>query len=230
MKRHNSVPAAYLRTGYLTIALSLAGNTACAIPPNQQQAPQQNGLYSAAERDAYQSAHEQKDAQVQIKLLDAFLVAYPDSALLPDIYQDYYLAYFSTRDFVHSVAFADKFLSFGDKNDFDSRLSALKTRAAAYSISCDSAFLTLDAYREAKAAATLGLQTLSQWSKPLNLSDEQFATAKVSSAIIFNGESETADARLKNNVPCIPSPEPDPGRFDRMIEQIKQQDQSPRVR
>ena len=230
MKRHNSFPAPYLRTGYLTVALSLAGSMACAIPPNRQQAPQQSVPYTAAEREAYQSAHEQKDAQVQIKLLDAFLVTYPDSALLPDIYQDYYLAYFSTRDFVQSVAFADKFLSFGDKNDFDSRLSALKTRAAAYSISCDSAFLTPDAYREAKAAATLGLQMLSQWPRPLNLSDEQFAAAKVSSAIIFNGESETADARLKNNVPCISSPQPDPGRFDRMIDQIKLQDQSPRVR
>jgi hypothetical protein len=237
MKRHNSVPALYLRIGCLTIALSLAGSMARAIPPHQQQeqAPQQNLTATASERDAYQAAHAQQDAQAQVKMLDAFVVAYPDSTLLADVYQDYYLAYFSTANYVQAVAFADKFLSLADKDkadqaEFDSRLSALKTRAAAYSISCDSALLTPDAYREAKVAATLGLQVLSQWPKPLNLTDEQFAAAKVSSAIIFNGESETADARLKNNIPCISPPQPDPGRFDRMIEQIRQQDQSPRIR
>jgi hypothetical protein len=230
MKRHNSVPVPYLRIGCLTIALVLAGTRACAIPPYQQQAPQRNVTPTAAERDAYQAAHAQQDAQAKVKLLDAFVAAYPDSTLLADVYQDYYLAYFSTANYVQAVAFADKFLSLADKAEFDSRLSALKTRAAAYSISCDSAFLTPDAYREAKVAATLGLQVLGQWPKPLNLTDEQFAAAKVSSAIIFNGESETAEARLKNNIPCISSPQPDPGRFDRMIEQIKQQDQRPRIR
>src|ERR1700680_4696171 len=151
MKRRKSVPVPYHRIGCLTIALVLAGTRARAIPPYQQQAPQQNVTPTAAERDAYQAAHAQQDAQAQVKLLDAFVAAYPDSTLLADIYQDYYLAYFSTANYVQAVAFADKFLSLPDKADkdkaeFDSRLSALKTRAAAYSISCDSAFLTPDAY------------------------------------------------------------------------------------
>jgi hypothetical protein len=224
MKRRKSIVS-----GSLGIVLAMAVGTAWTVPQDQQPSPS----YALAEHDAYQAAHDEKDAPAKIKRLDEFAVKYPDSALMVDIYQDYYLTYFSMMNYVQSVTYADKFLSFGDKLELDSRMLALETRAVAYSMGCDSAFQTPEASVKARDAATQGLQMLSQWKRPESLTDEKFAAAKVSFGMIFNSVAGIAESRLKgDNVVCMPPPPPpDPGRFDRIINDIlSEQRQSPPVR
>ena len=215
--------------GSLGIVLAMAIGTAWAVPQDQQTNPSN----AVSERDAYQAAHDEKDAQARIKRLDEFVLKYPDSALMADVYQDYYLTYFWMMSYVQSMTYADKFLSLGDRLELDARMLALETRAVAYSASCDSALQTPEAAVKAKDAATQGQQTLSQWKKPENLTDEQFAAGKVSFGMIFNSAAGIAESRLKGeNVVCAPPPtQPDPGRFDRVINDIlSEQQKSPRVR
>jgi hypothetical protein len=106
MKWRKSIVSSFLGT-----VLAMAVGTAWAVPQDQQ-----------AERDAYQAAHDEKDPQAKIKQLDEFTAKYPDSALMADVYQDYYLTYFSMMKYVQSVTYADKFLSFGDKRGPGSRM------------------------------------------------------------------------------------------------------------
>jgi hypothetical protein len=224
MKRRKSIVS-----GSVGIVLAMAIGTAWAVP--QDQHPSSSNALS--ERDAYQAAHDETDAQARMKRLDEFVLKYPDSALVADIYQDYYLTYFWMMSYVQSVTYADKFLSFGDKLELDARMLALETRAVAYSASCDSTLQTAEAAVKAKDAATQGQQMLSQWKKPENLTDEQFAAGKVSFGMIFNSAAGIAESRLKGeHVACVPPPgHPDPGRFDRVINDIlSEEGKSPRVR
>jgi hypothetical protein len=68
-----------------------------------------------AEQNAFQAAHTEKDAQTRIGLLDDFTAHYPDSTLLPDVYVDYYLAYFLLGNSSQAVEYIDKFIALGDK-------------------------------------------------------------------------------------------------------------------
>jgi hypothetical protein len=179
-----------INTG-LAVAFLLAGAAAWAVPQNQPQSP------TPAEQNAYQAAHNESDAQAKIKLLDDFTAQYPDSPLLPEAYTDYYLAYFSLKNYPETIAYADKLVALGDKVDAGSRILALVSREIAYSEDCaDSALQTPAALAKTKEAAAQGLQLLSQWQKPVNpptnaavnvnmsngttgdLTDEQFALEK----------------------------------------------------
>jgi hypothetical protein len=214
--------------GCLIAVLLTAGRIAWAAHPNQQQ-----GSTSSAEYSAYENAHDGKDAESRIKLLDDFAIKYPNSVLALYEYQDYYVAYFSVGNYPQAAAYADRLLALGEKADINSRMLALETREMAYSIGCgDNAFQTPEASIKAKDAATQGLQMLNQWQKPENLTNEQFAAEKASLGIILNSVASDADARLKGDaLVCYHPTSPDPGRFDRMIEQIlSEQRHAPRVR
>jgi hypothetical protein len=218
----------WIGTGCQLVVLSISGGIAWAAPQDQQQ-----NSPSSAEYNAYQSAHDEKDAQAKIKLLDDFTVKFPNSVLALYVYQDYYVAYFSAKNYSQSADYADKLLALGDKADVYSRMLALETREIAYSIGCgDSAFRTPEASLKARDAATQGQQLLNQWQKPTNLTSEQFAAAKTSFGIILNSVAADAESRLKGDPSvCYQAPRPDPGRFDRIIDQIlSEQRQAPRVR
>ncbi|HEY1865498.1 MAG TPA: hypothetical protein VGG55_00410 [Candidatus Acidoferrales bacterium] len=233
-----------INTG-LAAAVLLAGAAAWAVPQNQPQTP------TPAERNAYQAARDESDAQAKIKLLDDFTTQYPDSPLLPETYADYYLAYFSLKNYSETIAYADKLVALGDKVDPGSRIVALVSREIAYSEGCaDSALQTPEALAKTKDAAAQGLQMLSEWQKPadlpantpinvnmpnstpVNLTNEQFAAQKRTFGIIFNQVAGVAEAGLKGGtVNCAPPPPIDPANFERMIEDLKALDrQGPRVR
>ena len=220
----------WIGTCCLTVVLSMAGGVAWTAQQDQQQ-----NLPSSAEYNSYQTAHDEKDAQAKIKLLDDFVVKYPDSVLALYVYQDYYLAYFSVKNFPQVAAYADKLLALGDKADVYSRLLAVETREIAYSVGCgDGAFQTPAASVKARDAAVQGLQMLNQWQQPANLTSEQFAAAKTIFGIILKSAAVGAESRLKGEtVVCYqarPDPWPDPGRFDRIIDQLlSEQRQAPRV-
>lgn len=219
----------WIGTGSVAVMVLIAGSMIwAAAPQDQPQTP-----LASAEYSAYQTAHDEKDAQAKIKLLDDFTVKYPDSALALYVYQDYYVAYFSVKNYAQAAAYADKLLELGDKADLDSRMLAVLTREVAYSAGCgDRTFHAPDASVKARNAATQGLQMLNEWQEPANLSSEQFAAAKTAYGIILNSVARDAESRLKGEtVICYMDHDPDPGRFDRMIDEIlSEQRQAPRVR
>jgi hypothetical protein len=149
--------------GRVGVLLLLACGASRARPQDQAQRPPN----TAAEYSDFQAADGEKDLRVKIALLEKFSVKYPDSALRPKIYRDYYLAYFSIRDYGRTIEYADKFLALGDTTDVGFRLEALMTRAQAFLASCGDAVLqTPDSYARTKAAAIEGLQTVSQYKIP----------------------------------------------------------------
>jgi hypothetical protein len=231
MKRHK-----WISTGCLTVVFSVAVGLAWSVPQDQQQTP------STAEVDAYQAARSENDTQAKLKLLDDLVTKYPHSALLPEIYRDYYQTYFAVENYPQVINYADKLLDFGDKVDVDSHILALVSREVAYSASCgDPELRTPQAYEKARDAGRLGLQLIGQWQKPENVSDEQFAAGKNSFSIIFHDLTEMAESGLLGlTVRCLPAPSPDRKAsppydrrklFDRMIDELKtEQRESPQVR
>jgi hypothetical protein len=132
-------------------------------PQDQSQKPP----YTTAEYNAFQAADGEQDSQAKIALLDNFSVKYPDSALRPKIYRDYYLVYFSIRNYGRTIEYADKFLALGDTTDVGFRLEALMTRAQAFLASCgDAALQTPESYARTRAAAVQGLQTVGESAIP----------------------------------------------------------------
>jgi hypothetical protein len=221
---------AWVGTACLTFALSAAGNMARATPQDQKQTLPQ----TSAEYNAYRAAQNGNDAQDKIKLLDDFASKYPNSTLIPETYSDYYLSFFSLKNYPQTITYADKVVALGDKIELNSRMLALISREVAFSLGCgDSAFRTPEAFAKTRDAASLGLQMLSQWRKPDDISEEQFAAEKRTFGIIFNQVSGIGESGLKGDpVNCVPRPRlNDPGKFERMINELRDQGrQSSRVR
>lgn len=227
MTRHKLIAIACLGV----LVLCTAARTARTAPQERQQ----NQPATSAEYAAYRAAHNENVAPTKIKLLDDFAAQYPDSALLPEVYRDYYLTYFSTGNYPQVIDYVDKLVALGDRVDVDSRILALVSREVAYSASCsDPGLRTPQAYAKARDAGRQGLQMFGQWQKPENVTEEQFAAEKRSFAIIFRDVAAMAESGLTGSaVNCsVPAREPyDRRNFDRMIDDIKeQQRQSPRVR
>ncbi len=88
--------------------------------------------YTLAEYNAYQAADGEKDPQMKVQKLDAFIKQYPMSTLMPFIYQDYYLTEFALKNYSGTVDYADKLLAMGDNLEAGSRLQACIGRAQAY--------------------------------------------------------------------------------------------------
>jgi hypothetical protein len=206
--------------GCLGVVLAMAGSRVCAAPQNQSQSPP----YTLAEYNAFKAQSAEQDWRVRLRLLDDFTAQYPDSALMPYIYESYSNAYFSLKNYPQAVAFTDRLLALTDKVDLGTRLSALAGRAMSYSAGCDdSAFQTTDAAAKAKDAAAQGLQLLSQLPKPSHLTDEAFGAVKTWYGMIFNSAERIAESRLNGDpVVCVPPPQmTDPVRFGRIIQNLR---------
>ena len=179
------------------LAISAAAAT-WAAPQEQQQQQQQKPNYTLAEYNAYQAAHNEKDPQMKLKDLDDFVMKFPGSALMMYIYGDYYVTYYSQKNYPKTIEYVDKLLALPTV-DLGTRLQSLGYRAQAMLYgSGDKALQTPEAYTKAKDAAAQGLQTVSQWQKPQNMSDEQFATNKKGLGILFNSVAGIAESGLKD--------------------------------
>jgi hypothetical protein len=147
----------------LVVVLSIACNTAWAVPQGQQQKPPN----TSAEHTAFQAADEENNSVAKIKLLDDFSLQYPDSSLMPEVYRDYYLTYFLMKNYRQTVEYADKFLVVGNQTDPGDRLEALMTRAQAFFADCsDPVFQTTESFTRARTAAVQGLQAVAQYPIP----------------------------------------------------------------
>lgn len=188
---------------------------------------------SAAEETAYQAAHNDKDAQARIKLLDDFVAAYPNSPLLRNAYRDEYMAYFSLGNYPETANHADKFLAFGEKNDSADRLQALMTRAEAFLAGCvDAVFRTPQSYTAAKATAEQGLDALAHLPSPPDcLPPGPCRAERERVQSLFNSAATIAESGLKGaNMESCKGPG-SPAIFDQVIDNIRQQErESPNVR
>lgn len=167
----------------LALLLSPAPPVAAQAAAQQEQKP----AYTIAEYNAYQAARTEKDPQAQIKLLDDFVTKFPNSSLLPYIYQLYYPAYNQLKNFPKVIEYVDKLLAFGDKLDAGTRLQALYTRTLAfnYSFNEKSPTAAQDATK-AREAALGCLKALGEIQKPANLTDDQFNEQKKAPLALCN--------------------------------------------
>ena len=134
--------------------------------------------YTMVEYKAYQDADAEQNPQQKITKLDAFVKQYPNSALMPYIYPDYFRTYVALKNFAQAIEYCDKQIALGDKIDAQGRLDAYYTRATAYYLgSSDKAFQTPDMQTKARDAAAQGLKTLDDVKKPDATPAEQFAQA-----------------------------------------------------
>lgn len=122
----------WMSAGCLSLALLAANGVAATRPPSPPiPQDQPKPTYSAAEYNAFQAAHNEQNAQAKLKALDDFSAKYPTpDQLTPYVYRDYYLTYYSLKNYPQTLVFVDKLLALGDKVDFRSasKLSSLGRR------------------------------------------------------------------------------------------------------
>lgn len=188
----------WLSVAFIAAAMVISAAAATLAAPQEQQPQQPKPSYTLAEYNAYQAAHSEKDPQMKLKDLDDFVMKFPSSTLLMYIYGDYYSTYYSLKNYPKTIEFVDKLLALPNV-DLGTRLQSLGYRAQAMLYgSADKALQTPEAYTKAKDAAAQGLQTLNQWQKPQNMTDEQFATNKKALAVLFNSVAGIAESGLKD--------------------------------
>ena len=79
----------------------------------QDQAPKKTP-YTLAEYNAYQAAQGQTDPNAKIQALDDFTTKFPNSSLMPLVYQLYYSTYIQLKNYPKVIEYADKYLAVPD--------------------------------------------------------------------------------------------------------------------
>jgi tetratricopeptide (TPR) repeat protein len=155
--------------------------------------------YSLAEYNQYQAADKETNPQQKVKLLDAFVTAYPNSTLMPYIYRDYYTTYMGLKNFAQAIEYADRMIALGDKIDTTGRLEAYYTRAQAFYLGMsDKALQTPDALTKARDASIAGLKTLDDLKKPDSVPADQFEQQKKGVKVLFNAVAALASTNMKD--------------------------------
>jgi tetratricopeptide (TPR) repeat protein len=99
-----------------------------ARPAGAQAAQQGQPSYTIPEYNAFQAAAAEKDPQAQIKDLDDFVAKFPNSTLMPYVYESYYQAYLGAKNYAKSLEYADKLIAMGDKAEVARRFKAIVVR------------------------------------------------------------------------------------------------------
>jgi len=188
--------------------LCLPARAAAAQPIQDQQ--QQKQPYTLPEYNALQAARAEKDPQQGIKMLDAFVAQYPNSTLMPYVYQQYIADYSALKDYAKVMEYADKTVALGDKADAaipGLRLTALDTRVRAfyswYTPQNAKAPEANDQLTKARDAALLGAKLMESFPKPANTSEEAFAETKKKEMAFFDAAAAYADVQLKDDSGAI---------------------------
>jgi tetratricopeptide (TPR) repeat protein len=187
----------WVSVAFVAAALVVSAAAATWAAPQEQQ-QQQKPNYTLAEYNAYMDAHGEKDPQAKIKKLDDFVMKFPMSALMMYIYGDYYTTYYALKNYPQTIEYVDKLMALPTV-DLGTKLQSLGYRAQAMLYgSGDKALQTPEAYTKGKDAAAKGLETLNQWQKPQNMTDEQFTTNKKGLGVLFNSVAGIAESGLKD--------------------------------
>ncbi len=186
--------------GLLWVALGVGGvGTRSLWAAQAAQGDQQKPPYQLAEYNAYKAADAEQNPQQKIKMLDDFVKQYPNSALLPYIYRDYYLTDYALKNFAGTLEYADRQIALGDKIDTQGRLEAEVARAQAYYVgSNDKALQTADVQTKARDAAVQGLKTLGEWKKPDAMAADQYEQQKKGFTVLFNTIAAMTSMSLKD--------------------------------
>ncbi len=186
--------------GLLWIALAMGSGAEkiWAAPFGAQEQAAKPG-YTLAEYNQYQAADKETNPQQKIKLLDAFVMAYPNSTLMPYIYRDYYTTYMALKNYAQVIEYTDRMIALGDKIDTAGRLEAYYTRAQAFYLGmADKALQTPDALTKARDAALTGLKTLDDLKKPDAVPADKFEEQKKGVKVLFNAVAALSSTSLKD--------------------------------
>jgi tetratricopeptide (TPR) repeat protein len=193
----------FMAKGVFLIALGILLMPARpAAAQDQSAAP----AYTIPEYNAYQAARAETNAQNRVKLLDDFVAKFPNSTLLPYIYQLYISTYTDLKDFPKVIDSADKLVALGDKVDAGTKLGALQSRVQAFSASFDPKNPNAhDQLTKERDAAKQGATLLTAYPKPANstISDEEFAKQKKPGIAFFDAAAGFADLELKDYAAAI---------------------------
>jgi len=196
----------------LTLAAPLASAQA-----QQQGQPAAKTPYTLAEYNAFQACASQTDAQARIQSCDDFASKFPNSVLLPLVYQTDYQAYNQLKNYPKTVEAVDKFLAVPDdkltvipgvtkEKLVGDRLQAEYIRAVAFNQSFNEKDPNAqDELTKSRQAALDGLKVLGELPKPANMTDDQFAQQKKAPEILFNYTAGSASFQLKNYKDAIAS-------------------------
>jgi len=185
--------------------LILPGGAAALRGLPQDQAKQS---YTMAEYNAFQAAAGEKDAAQQIKLLDDFAAKWPNSTLLPYVYQTYWTNYTQQKKYPQVIQYTEKYLALGDNVPPENRLQNQLQAAYWHSVAFELAYNpkdpnSKDYLTKGRDIAVQGLQRLNQLPKPDNLTDAQFAdqVKKPVSNILYSADG-FAELQLKEYKPA----------------------------
>jgi tetratricopeptide (TPR) repeat protein len=185
------------RLAVLVLAAGLAMILAAGLAaPARAQDTGAKQPYTMAEYNAYVAARDERNAALQIKLLDSFVQSFPNSALLTYIYELYYQNYFAQKNFAKAMDFVDKLLALGDKADAMMRYRGYYARALAYnSLNSNDK----DVAAKARDAAIAGLKALEEIKRPDNVDEKTFEEQVRKPALItFNYTAAAAAAVAKD--------------------------------
>lgn len=200
---------------FVAAVLSLAAPLASA--QDQQQPPAAKTPYTLAEYNAFQACASQTDPQARIQSCDDFASKFPNSVLLPLVYQTDYQAYNQLKDYPKTIGAIDKFLAVPDdkltvipgvtkEKVTGDRLQALYIRAVAFNQAFNEKDPNAqDELTKARQAALDGLKVLGDLPKPANMTDDQFAQQKKPPEILFNYTAGSAAFQLKDYKAAIDS-------------------------
>ncbi|HEV2224061.1 MAG TPA: hypothetical protein VGR84_13765 [Candidatus Acidoferrales bacterium] len=200
---------------FVAAVLSLAAPLASA--QDQQQPPAAKTPYTLAEYNAFQACASQTDPQARIQSCDDFASKFPNSVLLPLVYQTDYQAYNQLKDYPKTIDAIDKFLAVPDdkltvipgvtkEKVTGDRLQALYIRAVAFNqVFNEKDPNAQDELTKARQAALDGLKVLGELPKPANMTDDQFTQQKKPPEILFNYTAGSAAFQLKDYKDAIDS-------------------------
>jgi tetratricopeptide (TPR) repeat protein len=185
--------------GLLWIVLAMGSGAGKLWAAPQAATDQAKPGYSLAEYNQYQAADKETNPQQKVKLLDAFVMAYPNSTLMPYIYRDYYTTDMALKNFAQAIEYTDRMIALGDKIDTTGRLEAYYTRAQAFYLGMsDKALQTPDGLTKTRDAALAGLKTLEDLKKPDAVAADQFETQKKGVKVLFNAVAALSSTTMKD--------------------------------
>ncbi|MGH9711403.1 MAG: hypothetical protein ACRD37_12735, partial [Candidatus Acidiferrales bacterium] len=201
---------------FVAAVLSLAAPPASA-QDQQQTPPAAKTPYTLAEYNAFQACASQTDPQARIQSCDDFASKFPNSVLLPLVYQTDYQAYNQLKNYPKTIESIDKFLAVPDdkltvipgvtkEKVAGDRLQALYIRAVAFNQSFNEKDPNAqDEMTKAREEALDGLKVLGELPKPASMTDDQFAQQKKAPEILFDYTAGSAAFQLKDYKDAIDS-------------------------
>ena len=160
---------------------------------------QEKPAYTMAEYNAYQACAKETSPQQKVKCLDDFVSKFPNSALLPYIYQLYFDTYNQLKDCAKVIQYADKLMGMGNKIDPTARLNLLYHRSLCFhSVYSDKAPDAQSMATQAREAALEGLKVMPEVKKPEGVPEDQFEQGKKLAGALFHYTAGFASLQLKD--------------------------------